>query len=390
MGDESRIDIIVKNPVYQELCATLINENGGILYVAETDSTPFPDGSPNLTIGMEGRVGEDRSPYANIVVIPGYISGPNTVPNLNLMVQIGHTFSREIRTDHRTPWAQAIIYVLSDLEGRGNKPTKNENGDGLIPEAQLQPAYYTIDMLTYTGKANKVILLDPHDFDTVRLFEEKGVSVTSITALHECAKYMADQGLIPDTEASNEKKKKYGIFIPDNGSIGRCLKLSKLTGIPIVGRIYKTRNGTNIKITVTGAENIIGKHILLPDDMIASGNTLYTDAKWLRDNGAASVTAIVIHVKGVPKAQNTLFRCFTEQCKDGKSVLNNIVITNSTPYHKQLLDLNRQIDEQRSVIHAVNVLPLMAHVTRAVLYPTKKIWRPSDMIYLLSAPMNNI
>jgi phosphoribosylpyrophosphate synthetase len=146
-----------------------------------------------------------------------------------------------------------------------------------------------------------------------------------------------------------------GVVIADDGAIGRSHFFSHEADIPVVGRIIKERvNGspTVKEIHQTNADGFNGKTIFLIDDMIATGGTLFKDAAKLKSMGAEKVVGVVTHVKGVKNADVSVRQNLGKT--DG---LDGLVITNSTPFYRQLMGIKG--------VRLVNVLGVMgraAHV----------------------------
>ncbi|MBI5452401.1 ribose-phosphate pyrophosphokinase [Candidatus Gottesmanbacteria bacterium] len=320
-------------------------ELGPDVQIAVVNPDHFSDRTPRLDIpGIPSG--------APLVVIPGFISGPHAEILLSALTKTGHALRFPHPTDSRSPWANQIHFLLTDLEGRGNKPTIQGNGN-LVPYPELQYAYYLADALRDLGKADSVTLLDPHDVESVRALREgtgKTIEVTTITALREIANNMRQNNLLPDNS---------GVVIADNGAIGRAHFFAHTTEIPLVTRIVKERkNGKPVIAAVYGGEDIKGRTAILVDDMTATGGTIFTDAEELIKLGADAVIAVITHLKGVRGAREKI----AYQLKQEGGGLKAIVATNSTPYYTQL--------DLLTGVHIVSVYPLMARAARAILIPT--------------------
>lgn len=283
---------------------------------------------------------------APVALIPGFISGQHAEEQLVHLSQIGHTLRFAHPLDPRTPWVQKVHYLFSDLEGRGNKPTVGPDGQ-LLPNAELHYMYYLADTLKGPGKMDEATILDPHDWETINAL---GVPVTCITGMGECIEYMKKNDLLSDID---------GVVVADDGAMGRALWFSNRAGIPILARIVKERVNGKPKIKeIYGAQNVAGKKVLLVDDMIATGGTQFTDSSELIQQGATDVIGVVTHVKGAEGARDRIAEYFQKPDRP----LSRLIITNSTPYARQLAYIPGVL--------RVDVFPLLGRAAKAALAPT--------------------
>lgn len=212
MSAESNPNRIAVHPSIRNLHPGLFNSMeaalGNDFQIAVVSPERFSDETPRLDIpGIPSGT--------PLVVIPGFMSGPHSEILLSALTKTGHALRFPHPTDSRTPWAHHIHYLLTDLEGRGNKPTVQRDGS-LVSHSELQYAYYLADALRYLGMADSATILDPHDAESVRALREgngKTIEVTTITALREVAMYMRQNDLLPENS---------GVVIADDGAIGRA------------------------------------------------------------------------------------------------------------------------------------------------------------------------
>src|SRR5260221_224141 len=87
--------------------------------VARVRPERFTDQTPNFKI-------ENIPTGTPVAVVPGYISGPHAEDMLWAMTKVSHTLRYRHPNDPRTPRTEEVRLLLSDLEGRGNKPTATE------------------------------------------------------------------------------------------------------------------------------------------------------------------------------------------------------------------------------------------------------------------------
>ncbi|MEI6327042.1 MAG: hypothetical protein WCO78_02875 [Candidatus Roizmanbacteria bacterium] len=308
-------DLQTQHPqMVNAIYAAANGDNPQVLYV---HPDVYTDQTPHMTIPFPPE-GISRA------VVPGFISGYNAESQLDGLVKIGHTLRFRNPIDPRSPRAEQVMMHLSDLEGRGTKPTKDASGK-YISDAELHYAYLIADQLRDVGKVSSVSILDPHDLVSVEAIRRPYLT---LTALQEVATTLKQEGMIPRDS---------GVVIADDGAIGRSHFFAEAADIPVVGRIEKSRKGGVAHVEHIHTINPNGfsnRTIFLVDDMIATGGTLFNDAGKVKDMGARSVIGVVTHVKGVQgadiKVRDELHR---------HAGLDGLVITNSTPYYHQLLGI---------------------------------------------------
>lgn len=84
------------------------------------------------------------------------------------------------------------------------------------------------------------------------------------------------------------------VVSPDYGGVKRARKISELLNVPLA-IIDKRRPKFNEVIVENILGDIKGKHCIIIDDMIDTGNTLYQGAKLLKKQGAAKVYGFATH-----------------------------------------------------------------------------------------------
>lgn len=92
----------------------------------------------------------------------------------------------------------------------------------------------------------------------------------------------------------NQEDKNTLIVSPDVGGVLRLKKIHNLLKMEIAV-INKSRNSNNQHLTSDIIGNVQGKHCLLIDDIVDSGQTLCTGAKLLQERGALSIEAFITH-----------------------------------------------------------------------------------------------
>jgi len=131
-----------------------------------------------------------------------------------------------------------------------------------------------------------------------------------------------------DSQHHFREEKKTVIVSPDKGGAGRAEALGKILDYPTLC-LEKTRDKGKIKHT--SAKDVKGKVCLLVDDMIDSGATLKSAARFLSEKGAAAVHGYVTH------------GLFSKDIKSAKELnLSSLVLSNSLMH--PLIEMCRVLD----------------------------------------------
>jgi ribose-phosphate pyrophosphokinase len=132
------------------------------------------------------------------------------------------------------------------------------------------------------------------------------------------------------------------IVSPDNGGIIRARKLSELLGVNLAV-ISKFRKSHNTCQTEGLTGDVTGKHCIVIDDIVDTGETLCKAAELLMQHGALSVEAMVTHAVLSKKALANL----------EESEIKKVTITN-TIEHTSLIDK----------LTVVDIGPLLTNILR--------------------------
>ena len=116
------------------------------------------------------------------------------------------------------------------------------------------------------------------------------------------------------------------LFFPDEGSMKRYADdFSKIPfGFGMKKRDWAT--GTILGLDIMQTENIVGKNVLIVDDICSRGGTFYYSAKALKEAGAANINLYITH------CENTILEgeLFTS------GLINNVYTTNSLVHCDEL------------------------------------------------------
>lgn len=138
-------------------------------------------------------------------------------------------------------------------------------------------------------KVDRVVAVDLHSIKIPELFH---IDVTHLSALPLFAEHIKRSGFLGEDTI---------LVSPDMGGIRRIEQLSELLGgMPWLATV-KDRDLETGDITIKQFEGPVkpsalpGKHALIVDDMISSGNTIVQSAKLLQENGVVACDVFATH-----------------------------------------------------------------------------------------------
>lgn len=103
------------------------------------------------------------------------------------------------------------------------------------------------------------------------------------------------KNILPDAEPLKSWKMDM-VVAPDAGAAARAKIISRELGIPMMA-LTKARTGIRVvtRLPVEEEDRVVGKRVLLVDDLTDSGGTLQAAARLLREHGAMMIGASVTH-----------------------------------------------------------------------------------------------
>lgn len=178
--------------------------------------------------------------------------------------------------------AKRITVIMPMLyEGRQHKRSSRESLDCAI----------MLQELVQMGVSN-LITFDAHDPRVVN-----AIPLSGFDNIHPT--YQMIKALVKHVPDISIEDKDLAIISPDEGGVGRCLYYSSVLGVN-VGMFYKRRNyavvidGRNpIEAHEYLGASIVGKDIIVVDDMISSGESLLDICASLKKQGARRIFAFI-------------------------------------------------------------------------------------------------
>ena len=113
------------------------------------------------------------------------------------------------------------------------------------------------------------------------------------------------------------------IATPDVGGAKRANSYAKYFNVPLV-LCHKQRAKANVVATMTVIGDVVGKNVILVDDMVDTAGTITKAADLMLANGAKSVRALCSHAIMSDPASERVNACG----------LSEMIFTNSIPFHK--------------------------------------------------------
>lgn len=149
-----------------------------------------------------------------------------------------------------------------------------------------------VAQIIQSTKLKKLITFDLHNRAITGFFD---VPVVELSAKSSFLEYFREK-----------ISKKTIVVAPDAGSVKFSSNFARDLNLPIA-YIDKRRDYLTGKVDVVGMNGAVKGHdVVIIDDMIVTGSTLIEVAKYLKDQGALTVTVAATHHLYVPGAQNNI------------------------------------------------------------------------------------
>lgn len=129
--------------------------------------------------------------------------------------------------------------------------------------------------------ADRIITLDPHLHRINKLSDILTTKTTTLTAMHQISEFI-------------QANYREAILIgPDIESTQWASIVAQETGLPFVILHKKRYTARSVRTKVTTP--VRGKHVIIIDDIISTGNTMIEPIKQLKKLGAKKITCITVH-----------------------------------------------------------------------------------------------
>lgn len=187
--------------------------------------------------------------------------------------------------------------------------------------------------LLITAGVNRILTVDLHADQIQGFFN---IPVDNI---------YASPVLLKDIRSKNQSN--LMIVSPDTGGVARARAFAKALNIDIA-IVDKRRPKANEAVVMNIIGDVTGKHCIIVDDMIDTGNTLCKAAEALMNSGAVGVSAYATHAVFSNNALD----------KINQSALDEVVVTDSIPIELDALQSNK--------VRIVSITALFAESIRRI------------------------
>ena len=137
---------------------------------------------------------------------------------------------------------------------------------------------------------------------------------------------------------------------PDKGGVVRATGYARLLGAHDIAIVYKKRdvnfNDKSESLAMIG--DVKGRDVLLVDDIISTGGTIFNAANFLKQQGAKSVKAAATHGLFTGDALKML----------NESAIDEVIVTDTIAHRKEIIDHPK--------VTLVSVAPLLAEAIRRI------------------------
>jgi ribose-phosphate pyrophosphokinase len=256
----------------------------------ETSWDKFPDGTDHIVVG--GFTPKNQIAGEHVLMLASFHDNDVTLSQFQVMVMLLMSF------------VESLTIVLPFY------PTGTM--ERVVTEGEVATAHTYAQLfssLPSCGRPTRLIVYDLHTLQN--RFYLHGNTVASLHTTVPC--------LIPRLEAANVD----AIAFPDDGAAKRFNHMFDPAKYEIIV-CGKVRDGDNRVVTVQDGD-CAGKKVVIVDDLVQTGGTLYECGAKLLDLGAASVSAFVAHGVFPKEAWKRFAR------GGDRDVFDTFYVTNSIP-----------------------------------------------------------
>lgn len=273
----------------------------------------FPDGTDSIEIG--GYSPENKISGKNVIFLCNFYDNDVTLSQISVMITLLQSFIESLTI-------VLPFYPVGTME-RVSK-------DGQVATASTYAQM--LSNLPSCGRPTRVMLYDIHTLQNKFYLQNNAFASlhTTMPLLVEILKYT----------------KIDCVSFPDDGAAKRFGEFFDGLGFEIV-TCGKTRDGDNRKVIVQDGSPL-GKHVIIVDDLVQTGGTLYECGVALKKAGAISVSAYVAHAVFPQDAWERFL------CGGDRNCFDIFYVSNSVPSIVQKLpedDVFRVVDISRAIIN---------------------------------------
>lgn len=297
-GPSSAKYVVLASPATHDTAQSLVRLDSSRFEYFETSWKKFADGTDNIIIGGFEPVNKIRG--RNVLFLASFDSNETFLSQLHVLIMLSESF------------VNSLVILLPFL------PTATM--DRQLQPGRVATANTTSKLLSCLPPAGaqrtRVMMYDVHTLQNQFFF-----SGNCVASLHTACPMLIERfrTLSPSEQIDC-------IAFPDDGAEKRFSRLFKkqLPGTEVVVCVKHRTSGDKREVAIQDG-NPQGKNVVIIDDLIQTGGTMYECAAKLKAEGAKSVSAYVTHAV-FPKESWRRF------LPDGdRAVFTRFWVTNSNP-----------------------------------------------------------
>ena len=264
----------------------------------ETEYKKYNDGTDNITIS--GYSPENEIAGEDVLFLASFHSNDVTLSQFSVLIVLLQSF------------IESLTIVLPYYPVATNERVERE---GHVATANTYSML--LSNLPNVGKPTRLMLYDLHTLQNRFYFHS-----STIPSLHSAIPLLLER--LKSTNIT-------AIAFPDDGAAKRFGRTFKSAGFEEIVICGKKRDGDKRIVTILDGD-CLGKEVIIVDDLVQTGGTLYECAVTLLKKGAVKVSCFVTH--GV--FPNKCWQNFCKQSNGSKAVFETFWLTNSYPVTNEL------------------------------------------------------
>jgi ribose-phosphate pyrophosphokinase len=302
---------IIAAPGMEKIAASIAAVDPDRFLLHKTSWGKFPDGTDNIEIGGFHPVNYISG--ENVIFVGSFHNNDVTLSQFSVMVTLLQSFVESLTV-------VLPFYPVGTMER-------------VIKEGQVATANTYAQMfsnLPSCGKPTRLIIYDLHTLQN--RFYLHGNSIASL------------QTAIPLLISKLKQTNVDCIAFPDDGAAKRFGSMFKGLGFEIV-TCGKTRDGEKRVVNIQDG-NATGKHVVIVDDLVQTGGTLYECGVALKNIGALTVSAYVTHGVFPKESWKRFMKAGDRGCFEKFYLTNSIpTVTDELPTNDvfEVIDLKEKI-----------------------------------------------
>jgi len=288
--------------VFEDLGKRLEVENPDRFKFLGIQWDKFPDGTDCLVI--DGFSPENIIAGENVLFLASFHDNDVTLSQFSVLIVLLQSFIESLTIV--LPFYPVGTMERVDREGR----VATANTYGIM-----------LSSLPYSGKPNRLMIYDIHTLQNRFYFHS-----STIPSLHTSVYTLLKR--LSGTEITT-------VCFPDEGATKRFSALFIDAGFDII-TCSKVRGIESSRQVQVQNGNTEGREVVIVDDLVQTGGTLFECAKVLRELGAKDVTAFVAHAV----FPNNSWTRFSKNLVGDRAIFTKLWVTNSCPHITNVLPVD--------------------------------------------------